>query len=86
MKNGSTRASFVVGSDENNMKTLQMDGIARVPNADEDDFFMDTYLGKFPSKEGKVKDPEALFIIFTPTWYRFTNWKTPEGKKIWISE
>ncbi|MBX4199016.1 pyridoxamine 5'-phosphate oxidase family protein [Candidatus Parcubacteria bacterium] len=86
LKNGSTRASFVVGSDESNMKTLQLDGVAKVANEGEEDHFMEIYLGKFPSKEGKVKDPEALFIIFTPTWWRFTDWKTAEGKKIWISE
>jgi general stress protein 26 len=63
LKNGSTRASFVVGSDENNMKTLQLDGTARIPSTNEEEFFMDTYLSKFPSKEPKVKDPEAVFYI-----------------------
>jgi uncharacterized protein YhbP (UPF0306 family) len=86
LKNGSTEASFIVGQDENNMKTLQLDGIARVATENEEDSFMDTYLGKFPSKEERVKDPEAVFIIFTPTWWRFTDWKTPEGKKIWSSK
>ncbi len=85
LKNSSARATLVIGTDENNMKTLQMDGIARIVKDSENDFFIDTYLKKFPSKEGKVKDPEAVYIIFTPTWYRFTDWKTSEGKKIWIS-
>lgn len=86
LKNGSTRASFVIGSDESNMKTFQADGIARIPNKNEEDFFTDTYLGKFPSKEPKVKDPEAIFIIFTPTWWRFTDWTKPEGKTIVTSK
>ncbi len=86
LKNGHTRASFVVGVDEGNMKTLQLDGVASVAKAAEEDSFMDTFLAKFPNKDGKVKDSEVVLILFTPTWWRFTDWKTSEGKRIQVSE
>lgn len=85
LRNGSARATLVIGMDEHNMKTLQMDGIARIPQESENDAFLDVYLSKFPSKEKRAKNPEAVFIIFTPTWWRFTDWTTPEGKKVWTS-
>jgi uncharacterized protein YhbP (UPF0306 family) len=86
LKNGSSRATFVVGADENNMKTFQADGIARVVDASENEAFMEVYLRKFPKREGRVKDAKALLMVFTPTWWRFTDWKTPEGVKIWKSK
>lgn len=83
-----TRASFVIGSDEKNMKTLQLDGEARLIRDDEKELFDNIYFGKFPDKkeEGWDTDPETVLFAFIPTWWRFTDWKTPEGKKIWVSE
>jgi general stress protein 26 len=80
-----TRASFVVGSTEENMKTLQLDGNIELIQPEEKDFYDSVYLGKFPEKKEKSKDPKFVFFKFTPTWWRFTDWKTPEGKKIWCS-
>ncbi len=80
-----TRASFVIGSDESNMKTLQMDGEASVVAEAEEGLFEKTYFGKFPDKEEHPKDPETVYFKFVPTWWRFTDWKTPDGKKIWTS-
>ncbi len=76
------RASFVIGSDENNMKTLQLDGIVELLKNDEKDTFDSVYLGKFPEKKEKSKDPKFVFFKFTPNWWRFTDWTTPQGKKI----
>ncbi len=85
LKNGETRASFVIGIDESEMKTFQLDGIARVAKKDEEESFINTFIAKFPSKEERAKEPGTVSIIFTPTWWRFTDMKTPEGRKVWVS-
>lgn len=82
---GSTRASFVIGSDENNMKTLQLDGEVRVITDQEKDNFDKIYFGKFPHKAEKAYDAEQLCLVFKPTWWRFTDWTTPKGKEITLS-
>lgn len=77
-----TRASFVIGFDETNMKTLQLDGIARLIKTDEQEEFDLVYYGKFPHKKGKFYGSPAVFFRFEPTWWRFTDWTRPEGKLI----
>lgn len=83
LKKESTRASFVIGTNENDMKTFQMDGIIKI--ADEQNT-KDIYFAKFPDKKEKFSGPNDIFLVFTPTWWRFTDWTTPEGKKIWTSQ
>lgn len=87
---GSVRASFVIGTSEADMKTLQLDGIVALVPPNETATFDQIYLGKFPEKETKIQtesadDNEYICLKFTPTWWRFTDWNTPEGKKIWTS-
>lgn len=85
-KNGECRASFVLGQSETEMKALQMDGTLESTT---DEAVISAYLKKFPSnedKEEKENDPDEIFLIFTPTWWRFTDWKTPEGQQIITSE
>ncbi|MDB5204022.1 MAG: segregation and condensation protein [Candidatus Taylorbacteria bacterium] len=79
-----SRASFVIGSDESNMKTLQLDGIIELLKPEERGAFDSVYLGKFPEKSEKAKDPKFVFFKLTPTWWRFTDWTGPQGKKILI--
>ncbi|MDQ3076051.1 MAG: pyridoxamine 5'-phosphate oxidase family protein [bacterium] len=81
----SSRASFVIGSDENNMKTLQIDGTVALIKPEEKLAYDSVYFGKFPNKFEKSKDPKFVFFKFTPTWWRFTDWTTPEGKVILTS-
>jgi len=81
-----SRATLVVGFDETEPKTLQMDGIAELISNGERDAFEEVYFGKFPEKREKYKGPDVVIFKFTPTWWRFTDWRTPEGKKIWLSE
>jgi general stress protein 26 len=80
-----TRASFVVGSDESNMKTFQLDGIVQLLKPDERTLFDAVYLGKFPEKKKKADDPKFVFFKFIPSWWRFTDWITPQGKIILTS-
>ena len=81
-----TRASFVVGSDEKNMKTLQLDGTVQLLKPEERPVFDIVYLGKFPEKKKKADDPKFVFFKFMPTWWRFTDWTTPQGKIILTSD
>ncbi len=82
LKNEVTRAAFVVGCDEANMKTLQMDGEVRSLKPEQVAEFEKIYLGKFPEKKAGHDVGNFLGFTFTPTWWRFTDWTGPEGKKI----
>lgn len=82
-----TRAFFVVGFGEGEMKTLQMDGVVQLLQLDEKAIIDSVYFSKFPKKKEKADgNPKVVFFKFTPNWWRFTDWTALEGKKIWISE
>ena len=81
-----SRASFVIGTDESTMRTLQLDGEIRLLKDEEKQLFNDTYLGKFPKKVKKSEEPSTVFFVFIPKWWRFTDWTGPKGKIIISSE
>ena len=81
-----TRASFVIGSSEADMKTLQLDGVAELIKPGEKELYDSVYFEKFPKKKEKSADPKFVFFKFTPTWWRFTDWTKPEGKNILTSD
>lgn len=83
---GETRASVVIGVDESNMKTLQLDGTVSLLEKMEREAFDSIYLVKFPQK--KEKTSQGLFVLFsfTPSWWRFTDWTGANGKVILTSE
>ena len=82
LKNSSTRASLVIGTDEDEMKTLQLDGTAL---SSEDQNFKDVYFSKFPDKKEQYGGPDDVFFVFKPAWWRYTDYKAPEGKKVVVS-
>ena len=79
-------ASLVIGFDENNMKTFQMDGEAQLLQPNEMEHFEKVYYGKFPTKKGKRYGSDPVFFKFTPTWWRWTDWTAPGGKIILTSD
>lgn len=81
-----SRASLVIGADERDMKTLQFDGTIRLVTAEEKAEFDRVYFAKFPEKKEKSIDPKYVFFSFTPTWWRFTDWTTPQGKTVITSD
>lgn len=81
-----TRASLVVGTTEEEMKTLQLDGVVELLKDEDADKYVSIYLGKFPEKKEKSKGPEFVRFTFTPTWWRFTDFTAPTGKTIISSE
>ena len=85
LAHGKTRASLVIGFVEGaGQKTLQMDGVARALSADEKKY-EETYFAKFPQKAEGEDDPDDLFFVFEPTWWRFTDWSGPTGKIVLAS-
>jgi general stress protein 26 len=80
-----SRASFVIGSNEAEPKTFQMDGIAELVPADEVENYNTVYFGKFPEKKKKSDDPKFVYFKFTPNWWRYTDFKGPTGKIILTS-
>ena len=78
-----SRATLVVGSNEGNMRTLQLDGQAQLL---QDASLKDLYLTKFPEKKSKLDDPKVIMFSFSPTWWRFTDWTHPKGKTITTSD
>ena len=82
LANAETRASFVVGVDEKDMKTLQLDGIIKLIMTERQGDFDAVYFAKFPDKRKKVIEKDMIFFEFIPTWWRFTDWETSDGKMI----
>jgi general stress protein 26 len=78
------RASFVVGSNEGDMRTLQLDGAVHSVRETEKQLFEEIYLAKFPDRATWIA--EGLTFVFTPTWWRFSDMTNPEGKKVVSSE
>ena len=82
-----SRASLVIGFNENNRKTLQMDGEVRLMEEDSERImFNRIYFKKFPKKKEKYQDSSFVFFSFTPLWWRYTDWEHPGGKRILSSE
>jgi len=81
LEKGTTRASVVIGSNEGDMRTLQMDGTARLL-ADGDATLREAYLDTFPKKKEKGESPNDLYFLFTPAWWRFTDWTGASGKSV----
>lgn len=81
LKQEEFRESFVVGNDESAMKTFQLDGLVKSVDTEE---LRKIYFGRFPEKEAKFKND--MIFTFTPTWWRFTDYKAPGGKLILSSE
>ncbi len=77
-----SRATFVVTNEEE-MKTLQLDGTVRLCSSEENDTYQKVYFLKFPEKLGKW--PYNLRFVFVPHWWRFTDWQSPSGKLILLS-
>ncbi len=80
-----SRASFVVGVSEEDLKTMQLDGEVRLVRDDEKSNYEKVYFGKFPEKIGKFSGPDDVWFVFEPHWWRFTDFKAPGGKKVLVS-
>ncbi len=80
-----SRASLVIGTSETDMKTFQLDGLVERMTEEERPEFDAVYLAKFGEKKKKFEDAEYVFFKFTPSWWRYTDFRAPEGKLILTS-
>jgi hypothetical protein len=78
-----SRASLVIGFDENNRRTLQVDGEAHIIKSDSERIlFNKIYFKKFPNKKEKADQDKFVSFIFIPKWWRYTDWDSPKGKTV----
>jgi hypothetical protein len=77
-------ASFVTGFVEGASKTAQFDGVAQL--VDSASPHVARYLEKFPEKKAKASGEHVVWLTFTPSWWRFTDWTLPEGKTVFNSD
>jgi hypothetical protein len=75
-KGGAAKASVVIGLSEAEMIELQMRGDVRiVTDPQELKVIHKIHYTKHPEAE-KYKSPTAIFLEFTPTWWRYTDFNT----------
>lgn len=78
-----TRASIVIGFNENNKVTFQSDGNLKIIKKEE---FSDNYFIKFPENKKYLENTDTIFLLFSAKWWRYTDWTSPDGKKVISSE
>lgn len=73
---GQGKASFVTGFSDEEWATLQMDGVVRVEsNKSVLKKIHKIYFEGNPGPEKYKDDPATLFLVFTPKWWRYTEYK-----------
>ncbi len=79
----SSRASFVLGFSEEDMKTLQLDGTIRVvSNAEELAALKKIHFQKIPTAQEYENDPDSIFLEFVPTWWQYSDYNTKPETRI----
>ena len=69
-------ASLVIGLSEETMTTLQLEGhINIISDLSQLPAIHQIHYAKHPSAEQYKSDPATVFLIFTPTWWRYTDHK-----------
>lgn len=82
--NGKCKASLVLGTSEEAMKTLQLEGDLEFT---EDESIINTYFTKFPEKREKfTPGGHDAFLLFTPTWWKYSDYTVAPDQRITESE
>ncbi len=76
VKNKSGKASLVIGFSDEEWKTLQMDGDVHVISPEEAEKIQAIHYKKHPGAEKFKNNPETIFIKFTPSWWRYSDYTT----------
>ena len=77
------RASFVVGTSEAEMKTLQLNGTVRlVSDPARLAEIKEIHFARIPSARQYEDDPDSVFLEFTPAWWRYTDYTTDPETRI----
>ena len=76
LKGEVVRGSVVLGFNEEEMVTLQMDGEVRaISGKNELAEVHKVHYAKHPDSEQWKDDPATIFLAFIPTWWRYTEYK-----------
>ena len=77
LKGEPVKGSVVVGFSEEEWVTFQLDGEVRaVLDKDELTKVHKVHYAKHPNAEKWKDDPATIFLVFTPSWWRYTDYKT----------
>lgn len=71
----STKASIVIGFDEKEFKTLQLDGDVKLLSNNKLADIHKIHYKKHPGAKQWKDDPATVFLVFKPTWWRYTEYK-----------
>jgi uncharacterized pyridoxamine 5'-phosphate oxidase family protein len=73
--------AFVIGWD--NEQTIQYEGNARVPTANELDKLLETYFSFFPEgKERKENWKDVVYFCVTPKWIRYSDFNSSQIEEL----
>lgn len=72
LRQGDAAGALVIGFSEEEFVTVQMRGEAGIHV---DDSGKEVYFQKYPNIRDYAQDPNAAFIVFRPTWYRYSDFK-----------
>lgn len=70
------KASLVIGTNDEEWKTLQMEGEVTLVSPADIERIQDIHYRKHPNAEEFKNKPETVFLQFTPTWWRYTDFST----------
>jgi general stress protein 26 len=76
LEGNAVKSAFVVGFSEEEWITLQLDGEAILISSDELAKAHEVHYAKHPNSAKYKDDPATVFIKFTPTWWRYTDYNT----------
>lgn len=77
----SIKASIAIGFSEDEFRTLQLDGNIRLLNKSKLVDVHKIHYKKNPDAKQWKDDPATVFLVFKPTWWRYTEYK-PKFKVI----
>ncbi len=77
LKGETVKGAVVIGFSEEEWLTLQMNGeVTAILNKDELAKVHKIHYAKNPNAEKYKDDPATIFLKFTPTWWRYTDYNT----------
>lgn len=74
-----SQASLVIGFSEEEFVTLQFHGEVKLITNENN--LKEVYFAKYPNIREHEKDVDAVFLKFSPNWFRYTDYKTDEPTK-----
>lgn len=73
----SVQAAVVVGFSEEEWLSLQLDGeLQAVSDSEQLAKIQEIHYSKHPNSAKYKDEPETLFLLFTPKWWRYTDFKS----------